>query len=150
MSTKVGFYCPNCSHYEVYALPAPENAGTCSSCGRSCPIDHSDSLLKGGPVDQCPHCGNREFYLKKDFPQQLGCLVALTTIAASSVAYAWWDFTFAFIVLVAASLLDLLLYNRLGEVTVCYRCHCELRGFAPNPSHGPFDINRAEEYEHGH
>lgn len=149
MSAKVGFYCPNCSHYEVYTVPPSGRSVPCSSCGRSCPIDPSSSFLNGGPVDQCAHCGNREFYLRKDFPQQLGCLTVLVTIGVSSVAYALWDFTYALIVLVVAGLFDLLLYSRLDEVTVCYRCHCELRGFTPNPSHGPFDIHRAEEYEYG-
>ncbi len=52
-------------------------------------------------------------------------------------------------VLVVASLLDFVLYHWLGETTVCYRCHSELRGFAPNSAHGPFDMHRAEEYEEG-
>ena len=56
----------------------------------------------------------------------------------------------ALAVLVLASIADLTLYHWLTEVTVCYRCHAELRGFVPNPEHGAFDIHRAEEYESGH
>ena len=41
------------------------------------------------------------------------------------------------------------LYHRLNDVTVCYRCHAELRGFVPSESHGPFDMHTAEEYEAG-
>ena len=47
----------------------------------------------------------------------------------------------------AVALLDFLIYHRLGEVTVCYRCHAELRGFPENPDHGAFDMHRAEEYD---
>ena len=51
------------------------------------------------------------------------------------------------VILAAAVLVDLIVYSRLKDVTVCYRCHAELRGFAPNPEHGPFDMHRAEEYD---
>ena len=69
------------------------------------------------------------------------------TIVLSSVAYAIWDVPAAIAVLAFASLADLWLYRKLTEVTVCYRCHAELRGFAPNSEHGPFDMHRAEEYD---
>jgi hypothetical protein len=100
-------------------------------------------------VDRCPHCDNGQFYLRKDFPQQLGCAAVTVTIVVSTAAYGLWGFLPSLAVLVGASFLDLFLYHRLGEVTVCYRCHSELRGFAPNPAHEPFDLNRAEEYEQG-
>ena len=85
--------------------------------------------------------------MRKDSPQQLGCAAVSATILLSSVAYALWDVPAAILVLGIASLVDLVLYHRLSEVTVCYRCHAELRGFAPNPDLGPFDMHRAEEYD---
>jgi hypothetical protein len=69
------------------------------------------------------------------------------TILLSTIAYALWDVPAGIAVLALATLVDLALYHGLSEVTVCYRCHAELRGFAPNPEHGPFDMHRAEEYE---
>lgn len=87
--------------------------------------------------------------MRKDFPQQLGCFIVLATIVISSIAYALWDFPAALLALVVATLIDIILYNQLGNVAVCYRCHCEMRGFPQNPSHKPFDIHRAEEYEQG-
>jgi hypothetical protein len=71
------------------------------------------------------------------------------TVALSTVAFAIWGFLPSLAVLVAASGIDFVLYHRLGEITVCYRCHCELRGFPRNPEHRPFDLSRAEEYEQG-
>lgn len=106
-------------------------------------------MADGGAVDRCPCCGNLKLYRRKDFPQQLGCAAVSGTIVASSIAYAIWDFPAALAVLVLASIADLTLYHRLSEVTVCYRCHAELRGFPENEAHGAFDMHVAEEYEAG-
>ncbi|HEY7698702.1 MAG TPA: hypothetical protein VIE88_09825 [Vicinamibacteria bacterium] len=143
---QVGFFCAACREYGVYALPPSGGAGLCG-CGHRNPSTPSPSLLAAGPVDRCPQCGNLYFYTRKDFPQQLGCAAVSATIALSTVAYALWDVPAAIAVLALASLADFALYHRLSEVTVCYRCHAELRGFAPNPEHGPFDMHRAEEYD---
>jgi hypothetical protein len=149
---EIGFFCPGCSRYNVYELPEDSPgtlALTCDECGRVETSRPSAVLQSGGPIDRCPHCGNTELYIRKDFPQQLGCAAVSATIILSTVAFALWGFLPSLAVLVVASLVDFALYHRLGELTVCYRCHCELRGFAPNPGHHPFDISRAEEYEHG-
>ena len=144
---EVGFYCSSCRRYNVYALPPAGDAGLCVECGHRDPPAPSARLLAFGPIDRCPQCENLYFYTRKDFPQQLGCAAVTATIVLSSVAYALWDVPAAIAVLALASLADLALYHRLSEVTVCYRCHAELRGFAPNPEHGPFDMHRAEEYD---
>lgn len=151
MSGRIGYFCSACSYYNEFALPMDEGegAGVCATCGNRDPFQISDALSAGGPIDRCPRCDNLHLYTRKDFPQQLGCAAVTGTILLSSVAYALWDFPAALAVLVVASIADLTLYHRLGEVTVCYRCHTELRGFAPNPEHGVFDMHRAEEYEQG-
>ena len=146
---RVGFFCPQCSHYNEYALTPSVRTHRCSQCGHASDNAPSPSVLAGGPVDRCPQCGNAELYLRKDFPQQLGCAAVSVTVVLSTVAYALWGFLASLAVLVAASLLDFVLYHRLGEIPVCYRCHCELRGFQTNPEHLPFDLSRAEEYEQG-
>ena len=146
---QVGYFCSKCSRYNLYSLPLSPEAGRCVECGNVDLPHPSELLLAGGPIDLCPQCGNPQLYIRKDFPQQLGCAAVSATILLSSVAYAIWDVPAAVAVLALSSLADFLLYHRLGEVTVCYRCHAELRGFAENPSHGPFDMHRAEEYEQG-
>lgn len=143
---EVGFYCRSCSQYLTVALTPSVLRGDCSGCGKAFEIQPSSSLLAGGPVDCCPHCNNREFFMRKDFPQQLGCFIVLSTVGLSTIAYAIWGFLPALAVLVAASLADFLLHRRLGTVTVCYRCHCELRGLTTHENK-PFDMHRAEEYE---
>lgn len=149
MTPQVGYFCSKCTRYNVYSLPVSSDAGKCAECGNVDSPQPSDLLLAGGPIDRCPQCQNDQLYTRKDFPQQLGCAAVSATVLLSSVAYAIWDVPAAVAVLALASLLDFLLYHRLGEVTVCYRCHTELRGFLPNSIHGPFDMHRAEEYEQG-
>jgi hypothetical protein len=148
---QIGFFCSRCTRYNLYSIssPLPSDAGRCLECGHVDAPDPSEALLSGGPIERCPQCGNPQLYTRKDFPQQLGCAAVSATILLSSVGYALWDVPAAVAVLALASVLDFVLYHRLGEVTVCYRCHAELRGFAPNPGHGPFDMHRAEEYEQG-
>ena len=148
--TSIGYFCEKCSLYNLYRLPPGPDAGRCEHCGHANAINPSPAVLAGGPVDRCPQCDNEKLYLRKDFPQQLGCAAVTATIALSSIAYALWDFPAALAVLIAASIADFWLYHRLSNVTVCYRCHAELRGFAENPEHGPFDLHVAEEYEAGH
>ncbi len=148
-SLTVGFFCPECARYSEYTLLPAEAVHACSHCGHESESNASPTLLAGGPIDRCPHCDNREFFLRKDFPQQLGCAAVTLTVGLSTLAYAFWGFLPSLAVLVVASLLDFVLYHWLGETTVCYRCHSELRGFAPNSAHGPFDMHRAEEYEEG-
>lgn len=147
--TSVGYFCESCSLYSVYPLPAPELAGKCAHCGHHNDVNVTRALADGGPIDRCPQCANLDFFVRKDFPQQLGCAAVTATVVLSSIAYALWHFPAALAVLVVASIADLTLYHRLSDVTVCYRCHAELRGFTPNEAHGPFDMHTAEEYEAG-
>ena len=145
----VGYFCDECSLYNVYSLPPPDNAGKCEHCGHRNQVEPSPAVLAGGPIDRCPQCENLSLYTRKDFPQQLGCAAVTATIVLSSIAYALWHFPAALAVLVMASIADFALYHRLNDVTVCYRCHAELRGFLDNPEHGAFDMHTAEEYDAG-
>ncbi len=115
-----------------------------------CPDCRSEvALASWGDPQACPLCRNREFYARKDFPQQIGCAAVTLTIVASSVAYGLWGVPASILVLALATLVDALLYYRLPQVVVCYRCQSELRGAPPRPGIHPFDIARAEEYEKG-
>ncbi len=142
---QVGFYCDSCDRYSVWTPPLAD--GTCAHCAAANPPAAAERAVPGEPIGACPQCGNADLYRKKDLPQQAGCAVVLGAIALSTAAYAIWDFPGAFLVFAAVALLDFLIYRRLGEVTVCYRCHAELRGFPENPAHAPFDMHRAEEYD---
>ena len=52
----------------------------------------------------------------------------------------------AYSILAVAALVDLIVYGRLGDVTVCYRCHTEFRGtYERTAPH--FDLHTADELE---
>lgn len=146
----IGFYCDRCDRYSTWTPPFSEEKARCSHCDHPNPPTEAARRLSGEAaptLGDCLQCGNPELYRKKDVPQQIGCAVVLSAVALSTVAYALWDFPGAFVVFAAVALLDFLIYRRLGEVTVCYRCHAEFRRFPVAPRHGAFDMHRAEEYE---
>lgn len=147
---EVGFYCDGCDRYSTWTPPFESGDDACSHCGRANPPKEAARGIPaeaGAELGDCFQCGNPEMYRKKDVPQQVGCAVVLGAVALSTLAYAVWDFPGAFAVFASVALLDFLIYRRLGEVVVCYRCHAEFRRFSADPRHGAFDMHRAEEYE---
>jgi hypothetical protein len=52
----------------------------------------------------------------------------------------------AFGVLGAAAMVDLLVYRKIGDLTVCYRCQTEFRGDYPRNA-PDFDLHTADELE---
>jgi hypothetical protein len=52
----------------------------------------------------------------------------------------------AYSILAAAALIDLVVYRRLKDVTVCYRCHSEFRG-AYRRTAPAFDLHTADVLE---
>ena len=49
----------------------------------------------------------------------------------------------AYGVLAGAVVIDLMVYRRLKDLTVCYRCHAEFRG-RYRPTAGGFDLHTAD------
>ena len=97
-------------------------------------------------VDRCPVCEGADFYLRKDFDPQLGLAFVVAGAAVSAVFYYFDLDLVAYSILGGAVLIDLLIYRRLKDVTVCYRCHAEFRGTYPRTA-GAFDLHTADELE---
>lgn len=95
---------------------------------------------------QCPKCGCKDLFVRKDFPQKLG-LAIVAAAAAAFLALAAQPRTFwiGACVLAAAAIVDAVLYLVVGKVTVCYRCREEFRGPA-NPKHEGFELAIGEKY----
>jgi hypothetical protein len=75
------------------------------------------------PSAACPVCAGSDFYRRKDFNPKVG--VTIVAIGASISAVFYWfkrDFI-AYSILGFATLIDLFIYGRLKDITVCYRCH---------------------------
>jgi hypothetical protein len=137
-------YCPNC----LAAREHPEGESgefACPRCGAAYSA-HLQGVLGPSGLQRCGFCGNRAFFLQRDFDQRLGCLILLLALAAA--LFAGWRFGWIWFtpVLLATVLVDWIVASRVGTVTICYRCDAEYRDAPPNPRHRGYDPHVAERY----
>jgi hypothetical protein len=139
-------HCPKCdAGLPVSAAEAPDSI-KCGGCGREFPLAFSEALRGDSRVDACPVCRGTDFYLRKDFDPKVGLTVVIIGALISAVFYWFGEDLIAYSILAAAALIDLVVYGRLGDVTVCYRCHSEFRGkYQRTASH--FDLHTADVLE---
>jgi len=138
--------CPTCDA----GLPVLGTDGAaairCGRCGREIPLRISDDVRGDRAVDVCPVCQGAHFYGRKDFDPKIGLTVVVIGAAISAAFYWFGRDLFAYGVLAGAALIDLVVYGRLKELTVCYRCHSEFRG-AYRRSAPAFDLHTADVLE---
>jgi len=138
------FYCPEClAHAEHDAAAAGERQ--CASCGRAYSVDAPGAVGPEG-VERCAFCGNRTFFLQKDFDQRLGCLIMGVSLAAALFVgwrFGWIWFTPALLVSVVV---DWIVAARIRPVTICYRCDAEYRDMPVHPKHAGYDPHLAERF----
>jgi hypothetical protein len=138
--------CPTCdAGLPVRGADAP-SAITCGRCGRDIPLAIGDALRAGTAVDRCPVCEGTDFYSRKDFDPKVGLTVVVIGALISAVFYWFGRDLIAYGILGSAALIDLLVYGRLKDVTVCYRCHTEFRG-AYERRAPAFDLHTADVLE---
>ena len=98
-------------------------------------------------LTQCPDCGCRDLFIRKDFPQKLGlAIVVVAAIAFLALAAKRETFYRGAWVLVVAAAIDAILYAIVPKVTVCYRCRAEFRDRPINPEHEGFELAVGEKY----
>ena len=106
-------------------------------------LSYSDALRNDARVDACPVCSGTDFYVRKDFDPKLGLTVVMIGALISAVFYWFGEDLITYGILAGAALIDLIVYQRLGDVTVCYRCHSEFRGkYKRTAPH--FDLHTAD------
>jgi hypothetical protein len=138
--------CPQCdAGLPVTAADAPD-AIQCGGCGRRIQLSISDAVRTSRGLDRCPVCGGADFYGRKDFDPKMGLTVVIIGIVISAAFYWFKRDLIAYSILAAATLIDLIIYQRLKDLSVCYRCHTEFRG--PEARHSPaFDLHTADVLE---
>jgi len=138
--------CPQCdAGLPVNAADSPE-AIKCGRCGRDIPLSISETVRSGQGLDTCPVCRGSDFYGRKDFDPKMGLTVVIIGIAISATFYWFKRDLIAYSILAAATLIDLFIYGRLKDLSVCYRCHTEFRG--PEARNSPaFDLHTADVLE---
>jgi len=138
--------CPKCdAGLPVDAADAPA-AIRCGGCGRDMPLTVSDALRADAGVDRCPVCDGGDFYIRKDFDPKVGLTVVTIGALISATFYWFGRDLIAYGILASAALIDLVVYGRLKDVTVCYRCHSEFRGSYPRTAPA-FDLHTADVLE---
>jgi len=138
--------CPKCdAGLPVDAADAPA-AIRCGGCGRDIALTFSAPVQADTAVDRCPVCLGGDFYIRKDFDPTIGLTVVIIGALISGVFYWFGRDIIAYSILAAAALIDLVVYGRLKDVTVCYRCHTEFRGAYPRTA-AAFDLHTADVLE---
>ena len=131
----IAFVCPGCDRAVHRTLEDAPVEIACAACGRPEPLERAhgaaDRLL-----ERCRRCGEQRLYVQKDFNRTVGLWVF---VIAAILSVPTWGLS-----LLAATAIDLGLYFLLGDVTLCYACGTQHRGFPKNPAHGPFDLHVAE------
>jgi len=138
--------CPQCDA----GLPVDASRAlqliTCGNCGREMTLTWSPAVRGDELVDACPVCAGGDFYVRKDFNPKVGLTIVIIGAAISGVFYWFKRDVIAYSILAFATLIDLVIYGRLKEVTVCYRCHSEFRGAYKRTAPG-FDLHTADVLE---
>ncbi len=138
--------CPKCdAGLPVVAAESP-GAIRCGRCGREIPLRMSDLVRTDAVVDRCPVCAGTDFYIRKDFNPKAGLAVVVAGGAISAIFYWFERDLVAYSILAGAVLIDLIVYSRLKDLTVCYRCHSEFRG-AYRRTASAFDLHTADVLE---
>jgi hypothetical protein len=123
LPTAAGWQCPACAHQVNLHAPAPP-----------------------GGVHACVICGNHELYKKKDFPHRLGLAILALACLASIEPYRRYMMWLVWTIMLGSLAFDFLLYNLVGDVVVCYRCHAQYRGLADPAGFPPYELGIAERY----
>jgi hypothetical protein len=138
--------CPGCDAALPFTANSPDTAIKCGGCGREIPLDVSDFVKSDERVDRCPVCAGGDFYVRKDFNPKAGLAFVVAGALISAVFYWFRQDLIAYSVLAAAVLIDLVIYGRLRDLTVCYRCHAEFRGSYRRTA-AAFDLHTADVLE---
>jgi hypothetical protein len=140
------FSCPACSTVGQVAPLETTDRAVCRHCGAERSL-HSEAT-NHAQLEACPCCVTTDLYTQKDFPQALGLLIVIVQFAISTVFWYYEMPIATYSVLIASALLDWALYPRVPDVTICYRCSCQVRGEGSNPEKRfqPFDLAIGERY----
>jgi len=130
VSRTVEFGCPECGR-AVEGSPGEEVA--CRRCGATAPLPAAPEGL-----ERCLACGSEDLYRHRDFNQKAGIAIIA---AGAGLCFVWpyWP-------LGVAAVIDLVLYNTLPDVAICYRCKAHHRGFDEIVRVPAFDLEKHEHY----
>lgn len=140
------FACPKCSSVNRVGSVESADFATCGTCSEARGVHRLSFDTEG--LRSCPLCSTEEMYIQKDFPQALGLTIVIVGFVISSVFWYYERPLMTYAILMASALLDLAVFYRVPDVTICYRCLSQVRGLGANPSgrFKPFDLAVGERF----
>ncbi len=147
------YSCRKCGAIDRVASIENASTLTCPGCGETRPV-HTAAFQENG-LHACAACGTEDLYIQKDFPQGLGIAIVVVGFIISSVFWYYERPLWTYAILLSSALLDMVLFYRVPNVTICYRCLAQHRGVGANPAdasgaplYKPFDLAIGERYRH--
>ena len=145
---QIRYHCPQEGCVAIIQYEPLKQCGEsmeCPRCHKTNRMFVSDEIRQDNTVDACVVCNCKELFIRKDFPQALG-LTIVVVFGLAAIYYFRTNVLFAWSILGAAIIIDLLIYAVLGRVTTCYACRAEYRKAHLNPNHDGFDLAKSEKY----
>lgn len=139
---KLRTQCRDCGFPFKTTISTLDTAIDCPSCSQTLQL-----ALRGWTddpprrVSECPVCSCRHFYRERHFNRALGCLLVL--IGAALVP---WTYGLSFVLL---SGVDLIMFRRLSDSVVCYRCGSVFMDAKPTARQGDFDLLKHDVLKYG-
>lgn len=143
---RVTVKCPGCNASLPFEAASPPERIRCGKCNRETPLVVTEAVKTDAAVDRCPVCEGGDFYVRRDFDPKTGLAFVIVGALISAVFYWFNKDIIAYSILAVAVVIDLLIYRRLKDITVCYRCHAEFRGSYPRTADA-FDLHTADVLE---
>ena len=140
------YSCKNCGAVGYVSPLEGALEATCRQCGTARAID--PQCCASAELQFCPMCSTNDLYIQKDFPKALGLFIVLLGFAISTVFWYYEMPIWTYLVLIISIALDFLLYYKVPDVTICYRCLSQFRGKGSNAPgrFKPFDLGLGERY----
>jgi len=110
-------------------------------------LSWDQAIDDGRYLCRCPVCGCRELFARKDFHQVTGLVIVIGAAVTAMVLFLGMrEVMWGFGVLMAAVLIDAIVYLFVGRCLVCYRCRSEFRDLDIPRHHPGWDLSIGEKY----
>ena len=137
-----------CSKCEATATVPDVESSSSAVC--ACGASHGlrPGSVRGGQLEFCSWCTTGDLYTQKDFPHGLGLSIVFAGFVVSCIFWFYYMPILTLATLLATAALDLVLYQLVPDVTICYRCLGQYRGPGSNIDRRfvPFDLAIGERY----
>lgn len=130
--------CPHCKTFQDFTLQQFQTH-PCSHCHKDLFPNATDLFKASFHFNQCPHCGAAHIYRQKDFNRTLGITLLFIGIGLSFYTYG--------ISLLLVTIIDWMLYQKVGEVGCCYLCESQFRNSQEVNKLEPFDLELYDYYQ---